>query len=384
MNKSTSFNLSRRQLLAATGASAALIASTKLQAAEKALAATGLKEAYKNDFLIGAALNVNIIAQQEPKLTTLIAKEFNSITAENCQKWGEIRNEDGSWKWQDSDAFVNFGVQHKMHIVGHTLGWHSQIPDSVFKNKDGSYISKEALAKKQQEHITTLVERYKGKIAAWDVVNEAMGDDYKMRPSHWYKIMGDDFLVNAFNLAHEVDPKAHLMYNDYNNERPEKRAATIDMLKRLQKLGAPIHGLGMQAHVGLESDMKNFEDSILAYSELGLRIHLTELDIDVLPSVWNLPVAEISTRFEYKPERDPYINGLPKEIEEKLAKAYETLFKILIKHKDKVDRVTFWGVSDDASWLNGFPIPGRTNYPLLFDRQQQPKAAYFRLLDLKR
>ena len=140
----------------------------------------------------------------------------------------------------------------------------------------------------------------------------------------------------------------------------------------------------MQAHVGLESDMKNFEDSILAYSELGLRIHLTELDIDVLPSVWNLPVAEISTRFEYKPERDPYINGLPKEIDEKLAKAYETLFKILIKHKDKVDRVTFWGVSDDASWLNGFPIPGRTNYPLLFDRNKQPKGAYFRLLDLKK
>lgn len=376
--------ISRRNLLAMSGATAALLTTAKLQAAEKAAAATGLKEAYKNDFLIGAALSASIISKQDPKLTALITKDFNSITAENCQKWGEVRNEDGSWKWQDSDAFVNFGTQHNMHIVGHTLGWHSQIPESVFKNKDGSYISKEALAKKQQEHITTLVDRYKGKIAAWDVVNEAVGDDNNMRTSHWYNIMGDDFLVNAFNLAHEVDPKAHLMYNDYNNEQAGKRGATIEMLKRLQKRKTPIHGLGMQAHVGLESDMKNFEDSILAYSELGLRIHLTELDIDVLPSVWNLPVAEISTRFEYKPERDPYINGLPKEIDEKLAKAYETLFKILIKHKDKVDRVTFWGVSDDASWLNGFPIPGRTNYPLLFDRQQQPKSAYFRLLDLKK
>ena len=271
-----------------------------------------------------------------------------------------------------------------MHMVGHTLGWHSQIPESVFKNKDGSYISKEALAKKQQEHITTLVDRYKGKISAWDVVNEAVGDDNNMRTSHWYNIMGDDFLVNAFNLAHETDPKAHLMYNDYNNEQEGKRNATIEMLKRLQKRNVPIHGLGMQAHVGLASDMKIFEDSIIAYSQLGLRIHLTELDIDVLPSVWNLPVAEISTRFEYKPERDPYIKGLPKEIDEQLAKAYETLFKILIKHQDKVDRVTFWGVSDDASWLNGFPIPGRTNYPLLFDRNKQPKSAYFRLLDLKK
>ena len=376
--------ISRRQLLTMGSAAATLAASTKLIAAEKAAAATGLKNAYKNDFLIGAALNTSIIDGKDPQLTALITKEFNSITAENCQKWERLRNEDGSWRWQDSDAFVNFGVNNKMHIVGHTLGWHSQIPDSVFKNKDGSYISKDALAKKQQEHITTLVERYKGKIAAWDVVNEAVGDDNKMRPSHWYNIMGDDFLLNAFTLAHETDPKAHLLYNDYNNERPEKRAATIDMLKRLLKRGAPIHGLGMQAHIGLDSDLKNFEDSILAYSELGLRIHLTELDVDVLPSVWNLPVAEISTRFEYKPERDPYTKGLPKEIDEKLAKVYESLFKILLKHKDKVDRVTFWGVRDDASWLNGFPIPGRTNYPLLFDRKQQPKSAYFRLMDLKR
>ncbi len=377
-------NISRRHLLAMGGTTAALVAAAKLQAAEKAAAATGLKEAYKDDFLIGAALSARIIRAQDPKLAALINKDFNSITPENCMKWGEVRNEDGSWKWQDADAFVEFGSKHNLHMVGHTLGWHSQIPDSVFKNKDGSYISKDELAKKQKEHITTIVERYKGKLAAWDVVNEAVGDDGKMRDSHWYKIMGDDFLLNAFNLAHEVDPKAHLMYNDYNNERADKRQVTIEMLKRLQKRGAPIHGLGMQAHVGLETNMQDFEDSILAYSALGLKIHLTELDIDVLPSVWNLPVAEISTRFEYKPERDPYIKGLPKEIDEKLAKAYEALFKILIKHRDKVDRVTFWGVSDDASWLNDFPIKGRTNYPLLFDRQQQPKAAYFRLLDLKR
>lgn len=377
-------NISRRNLLAMSGATAALIASAKLHAAEKAAAATGLKDAYKDDFLIGAALSVSIIKQQDPKLVALINKDFNSITPENCQKWGEIRNEDGSWKWQDSDAIVDFAGKNKLHMVGHTLGWHSQIPESVFKNKDGSYISKDALAKKQQEHITTLVDRYKGKIHAWDVVNEAVGDDNKMRDSHWYKIMGDDFLVNAFNLAHETDPKAHLMYNDYNNERKDKRQATVDMIKRLQKRSVPIHGLGMQAHIGLGTNMQDFEDSILAYSALGLKVHLTELDIDVLPSVWNLPVAEISTRFEYKPERDPYIKGLPKEIDEQLAKAYESLFKILIKHKEKIERVTFWGVSDDASWLNGFPIPGRTNYPLLFDRKQEPKSAYFRLLDLKK
>jgi endo-1,4-beta-xylanase len=377
-------NLSRRQLLALSGATASAFATANLNAAGKATAVSGLHDAYKNDFLIGAALSAKIINEQDPKLVAIIDKDFNSITPENCMKWGEVRNEDGSWKWQDADAFVDFGSKHNLHMVGHTLGWHSQIPESVFKNADGSFISKETLAKKQQEHITTIVERYKGKIAAWDVVNEAVGDDGKMRPSHWYSIMGDDFLVNAFNLAHETDPKAHLMYNDYNNERRDKREATIAMIKRLQARGTPIHGLGMQAHIGLETNMQDFEDSIIAYSELGLRVHLTELDIDVLPSVWNLPVAEISTRFEYKPERDPYTKGLPKAIDAKLAKAYESLFEILLKHRDKIERVTFWGVSDNASWLNGFPIPGRTNYPLLFDRQLSPKGAYFRLLDLKK
>ncbi|HSC67386.1 MAG TPA: endo-1,4-beta-xylanase [Cellvibrio sp.] len=377
-------NISRRQLLAMTGAATTLAASIKLQAAEKASAATGLKDAYKDDFLIGAALSTSIIKKQDPALVALVNKEFNSITPENCMKWEEVRNGDGTWKWHDADAFVEFGTKHQLHMVGHTLGWHSQIPESVFKNSAGNYISKTELEKKQKEHISTIVARYKGKLAAWDVVNEAVGDDNKMRDSHWYKIMGDDFLVNAFNLAHEADPKAHLMYNDYNNERPEKRAATIDMLKRLQSRGTPIHGLGMQAHIGLDTNLQDFEDSILAYSALGLKVHLTELDVDVLPSVWNLPVAEISTRFEYKPERDPYTKGLPKKVEDKLAKVYEGLFKILIKHRDKVDRVTLWGVSDDASWLNDFPIKGRTNYPLLFDRQHEPKAPYFRLLDLKR
>jgi endo-1,4-beta-xylanase len=377
-------NISRRQLLALTGAGIAMGHATKLTAATKAMENTGLKTAFKENFLLGAALNVTQTLDQNPHLSALINKEFNSITPENCMKWGVLRDAEGQWNWQDADAFVDFGTKHKLHMVGHTLVWHSQIQDEVFKKADGSYISKAALQKKMEEHIRTLAGRYKGKLAAWDVVNEAVGDDNKMRESHWYKIMGDDFIYNAFELAHEVDPKAHLMYNDYNNEQPEKREATIAMIKRLQRRGMPIHGLGMQAHIGLQDPpLAEIEKSIIAYAKLGLRVHFTELDVDVLPSIWKLPVAEISTRFEYTPERDPYTQGLPQEIEDKLAKRYEDLFKIFIKHSDKIDRVTFWGVSDDASWLNDFPIRGRTNYPLLFDRKLQPKSAYFRLLDLK-
>lgn len=378
-------NISRRHLLALGGAGLALSQATKLSAASKAAEQTGLKTAFKDNFLIGTALNVGHTKNEDPRITALIRKEFSSITPENCMKWGVLRNAQGEWNWADADAFVNFGSENQLHMVGHTLVWHSQIQDEVFKNADGSYISKAALQKKMEQHISTLAGRYKGKLAAWDVVNEAVGDDNKMRESHWYNIMGEDFIYNAFALAHEVDNKAHLMYNDYNNEQPEKREATLAMLKRLQKRGAPIHGLGIQAHIGLQDPpIEEIEKSIIEYAKLGLRVHFTELDVDVLPSIWKLPVAEISTRFEYTPERDPYTKGLPQEVEDQLAKRYEDLFKVFIKHSDKIDRVTFWGVSDDSSWLNGFPIRGRTNYPLLFDRKQEPKSAYFRVLDLKR
>lgn len=375
--------LSRRQLLALTGTSAAVLASAKLQAAQKAAESTGLKDAYKKDFLIGAALNTKIIADDDLAYNTWFLREFNSITPENCMKWEALRTEDFGWTFDDADKFVAYGEKYGLHMVGHTLTWHSQTPDSVFF-KDGKYISKEELTKRQVTHVQTVVERYKGRLPVWDAVNEAVGDDNQMRKSHWYNVLGEEFIDTTFHTAHEVDPKAHLMYNDYNNERPEKRAATIELLKRLQKRKVPVHGVGMQAHINVDTDMQLFEDSILEYAKLGLRIDITELDIDVLPLVWDLPVAEISTRFEYKPERDPYRDGLSQDMQDKLSRAYESLFKILLKHRDKVDRVTFWGASDDATWLNGFPIRGRVNHPLLFDRNHKPKDAYFRLLDLKR
>jgi endo-1,4-beta-xylanase len=298
-------------------------------------------------------------------------------------KWESVRTADGGWKWEGADQFVKFAETHKLHAVGHTLAWHSQIPDSVFKNEKGEYIKPAELSKKMEEHITTIVGRYKGKLPAWDAVNEAVGDDNQMRKSHYFNILGEEFIDKTFHLAHEVDPNAHLMYNDYNNEQEGKRNATVDMVKRLQKRGVPIHGLGIQAHIAVGGpSIEEIEKSIVAFHNLGLRVHFTELDVDVLPSVWNLPVAEISTRFEYKPERDPFKDGLSKEMNDQLSKRYEDLFKLFIKHKDKIDRVTLWGISDDATWLNDFPIRGRTSYPLLFDRKHQPKDAYYKVLAL--
>nr|AGS42204.1 GH10 family xylanase [uncultured bacterium] len=378
-------SISRRLFLRNAALSAALL-SIKGQAIAKAAERTGIKDFYKDDFRIGTAVATATLTMKEKKpLLALIAREFNAITPENCMKWEPLKPQDKDWHWEAADKFVEFGEKHKMYIVGHNLVWHSQVPKEVFLNESGGTISKEALTAKMQDHIATLAGRYKGRIQAWDVVNEAVEDDGSWRKSPWYNIMGEDFIAKAFTMAHEVDPKAHLIYNDYNTESPIKRNFIVGMIKNFKKQGVPIHGVGMQEHLAIDGpSVDEIEKTLIALADAGVRAHITELDIDVLPSVWNLPTAEVSTRFEYKPERDPYIQGLPKDMEEKLAKRYEDIFKIYLKHRDKIERVTLWGTADNETWLNDFPIKGRTNYPLLFDRNQKPKPAYFRLLDLKK
>jgi endo-1,4-beta-xylanase len=378
--------VSRRKLLAGFGA-AFLATQIKTNAFAEASQRTGLKDYYANDFKIGAAIGSDILEKNDRELEALVIREFNSITPENCLKWESVRTADEGWNFNDGDKFVAFGEKNNMYTVGHALAWHSQIPDSVFKNAQGDYISAGHLKKKMENHISTLVGRYKGKIAAWDAVNEAIDDSAgkPLRKSHYFNILGEDFINHTFNLAHEVDPNAHLIYNDYNIEQTGKHEAAIALLMRMQKKGVPVSGLGIQAHWSIGGpSVEQIEKSIRNFAKLGLRVHLTELDIDVLPQVWDLPIAEVSTRFDYTPARDPYKNGLPKEIEKKLAKRWESIFKMLIRNRQHIDRVTTWGVSDDVSWLNNFPIKGRTDYPLLFDRKRTPRDAYTRLIDLKK
>jgi endo-1,4-beta-xylanase len=376
--------ISRRNFLASASA-AVFLSQLKANAVTEALKRTGLKEAYQNDFYVGAAVGAQVLSEKNEKAIAILKREFNSITAENSMKWDLIRPGNKEWNWVNADQFVDFGVANNMYIVGHCLVWHSQVPEAIFKKPDGSFVSAKQLTKTMKQHIEKVVSRYKDRIPAWDVVNEAVDDDGTRRKSHWHNIMGEDFIAQAFHFAHDVDPKAHLMYNDYNTFNEIKRPAILEMVKKYKKQGVPIHGVGMQDHLSIDGpDVKEIEKAILGFAELGLRVHVTELDVDVLPSVWNLPVAEISTRFEYKPERDPYIKAFPKEMEEKLAKRYEDIFKMYLKHQDKIDRVTFWGIADNSTWLNDFPINGRTNYPLLFDRNLEPKPAYFRVLDAKK
>lgn len=280
---------------------------------------------------------------------------------------------------------MDFGQEHDMYLVGHVLVWHSQTPDWVFQDSKGNPIGRRALLKRMQHQIEQMAGRYKGRMDAWDVVNEAVDDDQGWRKSSWFNIIGPEFMEYAFNYAHEVDPKAHLVYNDYNMHSPEKREFVVDFIKKYKKKGVPIQGIGMQGHVGLSFPaLSEFEKSIQAFAKQGMRVHITELDMDVLPVAWEHMGAEISTNFAYSDELNPWPKGLPEEVEQEFTDRYVAFFKLFLKYRDVIDRVTFWGTGDTESWKNDFPVKGRTNYPLLFDRQYRKKPAYDAIVDLTR
>jgi endo-1,4-beta-xylanase len=308
----------------------------------------------------------------------LIAREFNSITAENCMKWGLIEPEEGQWQWEAPDRFVDFGTRQGMRIVGHTLVWHSQAPKYLFVDAKGAPVSRETLQKRLESHIGTLVGRYRGRIAIWDVVNEAIDEDEKgWRQTPWLKTLGPSYMERAFQLAHEADPKAHLIYNDYNEHNPGRRKFLVERIRDYKRRGIPLHGVGFQGHIGLDyPDLMEYEKSIEAIAAEGLAIHITELEVDVLPRAWQYTGAEISAIAEGSEKLNPYVDGLPKEVEQQQIARYKEFFELLLKHREKIERVTFWGTHDGESWKNDFPVRGRTNYPLLFDRDLRKKPVY--------
>jgi endo-1,4-beta-xylanase len=264
-----------------------------------------------------------------------------------------------------------------MFIVGHCLVWHSQTPRWVFQNDAGEPLTRDALLARMRDHIMTVVGRYKGRIGGWDVVNEALNEDGSMRQSPWYKIIGDDFLLKAFQFAHEADLKAELYYNDYNLENEAKRKGAVELIRKLKAAGAPITGVGLQDHNKMDwPTAKQESDTIEAFAALGMRVNITELDVDVLPRTTAQNTADIAATAAGNAQSNPYAAGLPDDKQQALAQRYAELFDVFVKHRASIDRITFWGVTDAGSWLNNFPTRGRTNYPLLFDRQGKPKPAF--------
>ncbi len=332
----------------------------------------GLKNIFKNYFLIGAALNTPQIEEKEPNAAVLIPQHFNSITPENIMKCEVIHPQWNKYNFDLADKYIAYGEKNKMFIAGHTLIWHSQLSAFVSKMQ-----SKDSFLLFFTNHINTIAGRYTGKVNSWDVVNEALNEDGTLRNSIFLEKLGEDYLRKAFELAAKADPQATLYYNDYNIEQPKKRAGAIALIKKIQASGTKIDGVGIQGHWSINGPpLQDIENSIIEFSALGLKISFTELDLTALPNPWDLKGADLNQNFESSPFMNPYPNGLPDSMQKKLAKGYEDLFKLFIKHKDKIERITFWGVNDGQSWLNGWPIKGRTNYPLLFDRNFKPKLAY--------
>jgi len=356
---------------------------TKKMAAS-AESVTTLKNVYSNAFLMGVSDNDAIVSGADKASQDIVLKQFNCITLENSMKAALINPQPGVFNYAPADAFVAFGQAHNMFIIGHTLVWHNQVPAWFFINEEGKPNSKEEQIERLRNYIKAVAGRYAGKVNAWDVVNEVIDNDGSYRHTSWVNAFGNgDTLVKyAFKFAGEFAPNAELYYNDFNAWRPEKRDGIVHMVKMLQKEGIRIDGVGMQGHWGLDYPKTTYiEAAIDAFAACDVKVMITELDVDVLPltkegQIIGQGMSDKQFQLEeFKSFLDPYRNGLPDSVQQLLTNRYRELFRIFYSKKDKIARVTFWGVHDGMSWKNNYPVPNRINYPLLWDRSRQPKPA---------
>ncbi|QSQ30865.1 endo-1,4-beta-xylanase [Xanthomonas translucens pv. translucens] len=383
----------RKPLLAALllaglcGIAPAQAADAAATAAGTPAAATtrGLKDAYAGAFLIGTAVNADIVSGKDAACAALVPRQFNAITAENAMKAEVVNPRPGVFDFAAADAFVAYGRRHSMFVVGHTLVWHNQTPDWFFVDAQGKPNGRDAQIERMRAHIQAVAGRYVGKVQAWDVVNEVIDEDGSYRNTKWVERVGDgDELVRqAFRFAAQYAPDAQLYYNDFNAWRPQKRDGIVRMVKMLQRAGIRIDGVGMQGHWGLDyPSLHDIEAAIDAYAALGVKVMITELDVDVLPltkegQVIGTGMAHKQFQLpEFKRFLDPYRDGLPADVQARLRDRYAELFQLFWRKRDKLARVSVWGVDDGMSWKNDYPVPGRRNYPLLFDRQCKPKPAF--------
>jgi endo-1,4-beta-xylanase len=339
-----------------------------------------LKEVFKDDFFIGTALNTVQIEEKNSSAAALVPQQFNAITPENSMKAVVMQPEWNRYNFDLADKLVAYAKKNNMVVNAHTLIWHSQLPSFVRQMKDA-----DSVRHYFTNHITTIASRYDGDVYSWDVVNEALNEDGTMRNSIFLEKLGDGFVVEAFRLAQKAAPNTKLYYNDYNIEQPRKRAGAISLIKKIQAAGVRIDGVGIQGHWHVNNiPLANIEQSIKEFAALGIEVIFTELDLSVLPNARDIIGADVNQRAEYETQLNPYVKGLPDSVQVKLSKGYEDLFRLFLLHRAEISRITFWGVDDGQSWLNNFPVRGRTNYPLLFDRQFKPKPAFYKAIETKK
>jgi endo-1,4-beta-xylanase len=379
-----------RRRLAVLGGILALAGCAHLAAGR---GAATLKEAYAGAFRVGTAVNEGIVSGADNASRRIVLAQFDAITAENVLKAERVSPRPGVHDFAAADSFVAFGERHGMFIVGHTLVWHNQTPAWFFQDSAGRPNGREAQVERLRSHIQAVAGRYAGRIHAWDVVNEVVDNDGSYRPTTWVRGVGsgDSLVKLSFQFAARYAPGAELYYNDFNAWRPAKRDGIVRMVRMLKRAGVRIDGVGMQGHWGLNYPRTEYvEAAIDSFAALGVKVMITELDVDVLPLTREGQVigqAMSDPQFqleEFKTYLDPYRAGLPDSVQRRLAERYAELFLIFWRKRDKIDRVTLWGVHDGMSWKNGYPIPGRTNYPLLFARDRTPKPAFGAVLSVPR
>jgi endo-1,4-beta-xylanase len=336
-----------------------------------------LKDAFASAFVVGAAINGRQIDGNDSVGDALIARQFNSISPENALKWVAIEPRAGDFNFGPADRYVALGERLGAAVIGHTLVWHNQTPAWVFRDGGGRQASRDTVIARMRSHIAAVVGRYRGRIRGWDVVNEAVNEDGTLRRSPWLEIIGPEYIAMAFRFAHEADPSAELHYNDFSVEGSEKRAGIIRLIVALRAQGVPITAIGMQEHQKLDWPTTGAIDSaIVELAGTGLKLMVTELDIDALPSNRGQRTESIEQRLMREGAPDPYRAGLPDSVQKALARRYGEIVRVYLAHRDVITRMTFWGVDDADSWLNNFPVRGRVNYSLLFDRRGMPKAAF--------
>lgn len=369
-----------------------LLFIASLLAAGNAFSQKTLKSAYADAFMMGCAINSQIVSGRDSRSTEIILQQFNAVSPENDMKAEVIHPRPDTWNFEPADRFVKFANDNNLWSLGHTLVWHNQTPDFFFNHPDGTPKTKDEMVETMRSYIEKVAGHFAGKIDAWDVVNEIIDNDGSYRKTVWTNAFegdGDELVRLAFKFASQYDPNAELYYNDFNAWRPTKRDGIARMVRMLQEHGIRIDGVGIQAHWGLNFPKNEYIIAAIdTFAALGVKVMITEMDVDVLPltregqvigRILQDPLFQLE---EFETYLDPYKTGLPDDVQERLTDRYRELMQIFYDRRDKIDRVTFWGLHDGMSWKNGYPIPNRTNYPLLFNRDRTPKPAFHAILEI--
>jgi len=328
-----------------------------------------LKDIFADAWQMGVALREEIVRDEGDALQALATHHFDIITPENELKWGIVQASEGSFNFAPADAIADFARARGMSMIGHAFIWHEMGADWVFEDNDGAPAPPEIVQERLKQHMTALIERYGDVVRGWDVVNEAVSENKNeyLRDTNWRRALGDDYVATAFQLAAELAPDAELYYNDYNLDLPHKRDKTVRLVKDMLDRGIRVDAIGMQSHYSLRYPRtKEIERSIQAFSSLGVRVHITELDVSL---------------YSFFDRRDRYRDGAPPQLLEEQAARYATLFQLYLDHRNVIDRVTVWGLHDAQSWLNYTPVADRPDYPLLFHADGQPKPAFHAVVE---